>query len=372
MTSKEYLKGILGLALSDTTLLQDAFGFVCDLKIARSVAADVLICAIDEAYSKTDAAELYKKIAEAIELRYSLQMYVDRVQESLPLARKVQNLSKEAIHNMVDVKQETAPFKLPTPTQNPGVVITEWLLAKLDLLQRKVILLLRFPDASFSSVTEDLQSKGLQIDEIGVQIRHSEAMETIKTQKDAADWKDAHSLLIKTETPTEKETPTKKETLKIYEADWRRSVEELAYLILCDRNGARHIAEEVKAELLAKVEGGYDFDSHTAWNGNNESWIGLKSQTFHKAEAYLLEYAEKAHQNARPKPDDEWAKRVIERLFAEEAQCFLLSTIFHKRDDDGVNQIRLSLKKSSDTVRHHIAEAIKKMLNTNFEKNREK
>ena len=358
MTSKEYLKKILGLALSDTTLLQDAFGFVCDLKIARSVAADVLICAIDEAYSKTDAAALYKEIAEAIELRYSLQMYVDRVQKCLPLSRKVRNLSKEAIHNMVDVKQETAAFKPPTPTQNPGVVITEWLLAKLDLLQRKVILLLRFPDASFSSVAEDLQSKGLQITEMGVQIRYDEAMEKIEAQKDAADWKEARSRLIKTE------TPTKKETLNIYEADWHRSVEELAYLILCDRNGARRIADKVKAKLLAKVENGYVFDSHTAWNGN-ESWIGLKSQTFQEAEAYLLEYSENAHQNARFKPDDEWAKRVIERLSAEEAQCFLLSTIFHKRDDDGINQIRLSLKKSSDTVRQHIAEAIKKILNTN-------
>ena len=351
MDMKKFKK-TLGDALSNTTLVENAFGYVCDLNIARRIACDVLMWAIEKSHEKKEAQELvYKKIAQAIEQRLDLQDSVDAIERTCPLiSREILERSKAVIctmdeKNLSDLLREP-PSPLALPTQNQGAVMTQWFLCTLTLIEWKVILLLRFRDASSTSVAEDLK-----IHEAEVKAHANTAKEKIRRRKNASDWQQARSI---------NEAPTKTGFLENYETVWRQSVENLAYLILGDINGARKVADKVKAEALSEK---YDFDMDTAWHGNDRSWTGFKKLTFDESRTLLIEYSEFNQHHAKPKRDDIWAKRV-QMLSMNEKQFFLLATFFYQRDKDGIYQISKSMGIHSKEISKHITKAVKKMLQT--------
>ena len=350
----------LGIALSNTFLVEETCRLVCgDTHAAREIAVDILIKAILD-FPESEQEKLYQKITTAIAAREPFEPILKEIGTRFPLTETVITEESKAYickpieqGNVLARDFSSRKSPLASPSENPVLVMLEWLMAALTFQERQVLLLFRFPDASFTSVAEDLNIKRATIS-THVERTH----EKLTKRKQETLWK--------TFKPVDNEfigdVPDWNEFQRIYERLWRPSVTHLAYCLLGDTIGADRVADSVMTRAKPYVEERESFDIQTAWEGNDNGWIGFKSLIFEATRTFLSQFSEKDKAHAQAKPHDVWALRIKERLTAMETQCFLLSTFFYLRDDDGIREIAKLTGLRDKTVEEHVQRSVRKML----------
>ena len=353
----------LGTALNNTFLVGDACRFVGDIRAAREVAVDILIEAIRNC-PESEQERLYKEIITAIANRKSFQPILEEIDTHFPLGAAtikaavkayICKSSKQGNVLARDFSSRKSPFAFSS--ENPALVMMEWLMAALTFEERQVLLLLRFPDASPTSVAE-----ALCIEETTVRTHARKATKKLTKRKERTTWGPPNEV----DNEFIGDVPDWNEFQRIYERDWRPSVTNLAYYLLGDTTGADRIADSVMTRSKPYVEEQESFDIHRAWEGNTSGWIGFKRLTFKATQKFLILFNEKNKTHARAKPDDVWARRLQERLTAIETQVFLLSTLFYKSDDDGISKIAQLTDLCAETVKANIQRAVRKMLDRDW------
>ena len=353
----------LGTALNNTFLVGDACRFVGDIRAAREVAVDIIIKALIN-FPEPEQEKLYEEISIAIANREPFQPILEEIDTHFPLGAATIKAAVKAYicksseqGNVLarDFSSRKSPFAFPS--ENPALVMMEWLMAALTFEERQVLLLLRFPDASPTSVAE-----ALCIEETTVRTHARKATKKLTKRKEETTWGPPNEV----DNEFIGDVPDWNEFQRIYERDWRPSVTNLAYYLLGDTTGADRIADSVMTRSKPYVEEQESFDIHRAWEGNTSGWIGFKRLTFKATQKFLILFNEKNKTHARAKPDDVWARRLQERLTAIETQVFLLSTLFYKSDDDGISKIAQLTDLCAETVKANIQRAVRKMLDRDW------
>ena len=357
---------VLGVALSNTSIVQDAFKYVCYIPAARVIATEVLIEVLIERIPEPE--RFYKKITNAIHYRRPLHLIINAIDAIFPFKAAIEKESKAYICRSTEegnllAGKSLRDAPLAQPNENAGVVMAEWLLSALTFAERQVLLLLRFPGATRASVAEDL---GLS--EVEIRRLYNSANGKIDKRKGATTWKavNPEDTFTGDVSPGGDVSSGGETWEKFYESFWSRSVEEFAYHLLGDHVAARRIiADKVKALSKRYIED-ETFDITRAWEGNENGWPGFKKLTFTASKEFLKTFNKVDKRYAKPKPEDVWASRIKERLSPTETQCFLLSTLFFPRDSEGIFQISKLVDLNEPSVENHLTRAIRKMLDRDW------
>ena len=144
--------------------------------------------------------------------------------------------------------------------------------------------------------------------------------------------------------------------LEHYDEIWNKPIKSFASLMFGNRVYVSKIVSTVQ-ETANDLWTANKFDANAPWQGEGE-WQGFRQLTADACRDFIiqLDKAPAAHTASS------LCGKCLETLTFDEYRCFMLSTFFYKRDDEGIRDIADKLNLSDTDVKAHIQSALKKVV----------
>ena len=340
----------LKVALNDASLVERAFAYVGHPAAARQVAGEIKKQLKDPLSELASAQKKGTEPFNAALSKWRAEYREERFEQIISETAKAYICQPLKAGNLLACKNfSDSPFG---DARLGRLWMITYLLSKLTFSERQVVLLLRFPDTSIQSVSEDLSLPDYRVAELS-----ENANDAIAACSNEMTWKDSKP---KNDFSFAGDVPAWDTFKKIYDEHWSAAVQELAYNIIVDEDlSARRIVDRV-LRVSRKYLESEKFDFNTAWDGNTEKcWPGFRSLTFMTCKVHILNLsADNTAKKTRIRQGDVWA-RGIHSLNVLERQCLLFSIFF----PESISELVKSVNTLDDpAVEAHVATAIGKII----------